>query len=240
MEDAGGQGGAGPPPGEHVHDVLHGARPAGSDDRDGEQAVQAGIQLAGVAGPGAVVVHGGEQDLPGAALLPLPGPVEEFPLRKARAAVGGAQPSAVHLFGVNRQHHELAAVLAGNLPDQLRTGEGGAVHRDFVGPGVQQPCGVVQRADSAPHREGNVNPQGDLLHQGGEGAPAFPGGADVQVHQFVGPVAGIADAHFHGVAHLAQALEVDPFHHLAVLDIQAGYYAFCDHKAMSLSVIRPS
>ena len=49
--------------------------------------------------------------------------------------------------------------------------------------------------------------------------PPFQGGADVQIHQFVGPFQGIAAAEFDGVAHFLQAHEVNAFHHAAVLDV---------------------
>ena len=148
-------------------------------------------------------------------------------------------PEAVRArFRVDRHHDELPAVLGGDLADELRPGDGGAVQGDLVGPGVQQARRVVQAPDAAAHGEGDVDGLADPGDQFREGLPAFQRGADVQVHELVGPFQGIAAAEFHGVAHVLQAQEVDAFHHAPVLDVQTGDYPFCKHVAKSLSVIR--
>ena len=81
---------------------------------------------------------------------------------------------------------------------------------------------------------------GDALHERGEGAPSLLGGADVEVDQLVGAVAGVLHAHSDGVPDLAEPLEIDTLDDLPVLYIEAGDDAFCDHEAMSCRVIRCS
>ena len=52
-------------------------------------------------------------------------------------------------------------------------------------------------------------------------------GADVEIDQFVCPFVGIVASQVNGVAHVAQALEVDALDGAAPLDVQTGDDAFC-------------
>ena len=115
--------------------------------------------------------------------------------------------------------------------------DGGAVYRNLVGSGVEQARGVLDGTDPAAYGEGDVDPKGDALHQGGERAAPFLGGADVQVDQFVGAVTGVLYAHSDGVPDFAEPLEIDALDDLAVLYIEAGDDALCDHDLISSKVM---
>ena len=67
--------------------------------------------------------------------------------------------------------------------------------------------------------------------------PAFAAGADVEVDQLVGAVAGVLHAHFDGVPDFAEPLEVDALDDLPVLYIEAGDDALCDHVLISSKVM---
>ena len=116
----------------------------------------------------------------------------------------------------------------------------GAVYRDLVGSRVEQPACVRDRRDAAAHGERNVDARRDARHQPGEGAAPLLRGADVEIHQLVGPFGRVFRTEFHRVADVFQLCEVDPFDRLPLADVETGNYAFCKHRFSSSSVIRPS
>ena len=67
----------------------------------------------------------------------------------------------------------------------------------------------------------------------------FERGGDVEETQFVSPLLTIGFAQFYGVARTSQIHEVRALDGLAVLDIQTGYYAFCQSHS-SFRLIFPS
>ena len=154
--------------------------------------------------------------------------------------MGRHDPAAPDRPGVDRRHDELRTVFGRDGVDQCGVGHGGTVERDLVGPGVEEPPGVIDRRDAAPDGEGDVDACGDARNQLGEGPAALLRGADVEVDQFVGPLGGVFRAEFHGVADLFEPHEVDPLDGLAVADVEAGDYAFRKHRSSSLRVMRPS
>ena len=186
------------------------------------------------------MVHRGKEYFTRTAVGGLAGPGEEFAVGRAFAAVGRHDPAVPDRPGVDRRHDELRAVFGGDGVDQCGVGHGGAVEGDLVGPGVEQPPGVVDRRDAAPDGERDVDARGDARDQFGEGPAALLRGADVEVDQFVGPFGGVFRAEFHGVADLFQLHEVDSFDGLAFADVEAGDYAFRKHRSSSLRVMRPS
>lgn len=107
-------------------------------------------------------------------------------------------------------------------------------------PGVEQPACVRDRRDAASHGERNVDARRDARYQPGEGAAPLLRGADVEIHQLVGPFGCVFRAEFHRVADVFQLREVDPFDRLPLADVETGNYAFCKHRFSSSSVIRPS
>ena len=239
MEDAGRQRRVGPAERQHVGDMPHRACPARSDDRNG-QLGQPCERFAGVAVAGAVVVHRREENLARAAPPYFVRPCEEFALGEPLAAVGRDEPYAVDLFGVDGRDDELRTVFRRNGVDQPRIAHSGAVYRDLVGSRVEQPACVRDRRDAAAHGERNVDARRDARYQPGEGAAPLLRGADVEIHQLVGPFGGVFRAEFHRVADVFQLREVDPFDRLPLADVETGNYAFCKHRFSSSSVIRPS
>ena len=139
-------------------DVRHAAGAARGDDGDAQAVGECRVNVAGIAVPGAVMVHGREQDFAGAAFLGLLRPGEELLVGGATSTVRSRVPEAVRArFRVDRHDDELPAVLGRNLADEFRSGDGGAVQGDLVGPGVQQARRVVQAPDAATHGKGDVD-----------------------------------------------------------------------------------
>ena len=79
-----------------------------------------------------------------------------------------------------------------NLPatcgDQLGRLDGGRVDADLLGPGLDQPRGVFQRADAAADGERHEDLLGHAAHHVEHDVPALVAGADVEEDQLVGPV----------------------------------------------------
>ena len=129
---------------------------------------------------------------------------------------------AVLLAAVDADDHALRAELGGELAEQLGIFERGGVERNLVGAAVQQPAGVVERADAAGHAEGNVDHAGDARHPvGGHGAAVAAGG-DVVEHEFIGAFVAVALGEFDDVAHDHVIAELDALDDLAVAHVEAG------------------
>ena len=122
--------------------------------------------------------------------------------RAAPCAVGGC-------LSIDSNDDELAAETLGQLAEESRAGEGGAVDADFVGSGSKQAFGVVHRADATAHGEGDVDGSGDAFDELGEGMSPFVGGADVEIDKLVGTFSGIPAAELDGIADVAQTDEVN-------------------------------
>ena len=97
---------------------------------------------------------------------------------------------------------------------------------DLVGPGPEQPTGVVDRTDPSAYGERDVDIPCDAGHQFCESLASLECGADVEVDQFVGSLFGIAAPEGDRIAHFAQFEEIDAFDGFTVFDIEAGDDAF--------------
>ena len=142
----------------------------------------------------------------------------------------GGEPLSVDELGIDGDDHKLRTILRGYLIDELGAAYGRAVDTDLVGTGIEQSAGIIYGTDAATHSEGNVNLGSDTAHEVGEGIASLLCGADVEVDELVGPLTGILAAQGYGVAHIAQALEVDALDGAPLFDVEAGDYAFCNHK----------
>ena len=103
------------------------------------------------------------------------------------------------------------------------------VDRDLVRPGIQKPGRILKRRYSPTHSERNINPFRNPGNQTSESLPAFRRRADVQIDEFVSPLLRVESSHLHRIAHLTQALEIDPFHYLSVLHVQTRYNSLRQH-----------
>lgn len=125
MEYARGEGGVGPALRQDFLDVSDASRPTGGDHGDGEFIRETGICLYGIAVPGSVVIHGGEEDLTGTEVLDFFGPGIQLLVGRRLAAVGHYLPVSIAVQGcsfdrlsghrsdrprVNRHDNKLGAV----------------------------------------------------------------------------------------------------------------------------------
>ena len=68
--------------------------------------------------------------------------------------MGSNHPPAVGLTGVNSHYNKLASTTGSYGRDKIGIGNCRAVDRDFVGAGVEQPGGIVDRSYAAPTVKG--------------------------------------------------------------------------------------
>src|SRR5206468_4301443 len=126
------------------------------------------------------------------------------------------------------------AELAGHGGHDFRRADGGGVDADLFRSGLDQPRGVVQRADAAADGEGHEDLFRDAPHHVEQDLPALVAGADVEEDQLVGAVGLVAARHLDGVAGVAQLEEIDTLDHTAAVHVQAGDDALGEHAAVNL------
>src|SRR5262249_14502546 len=131
-------------------------------------------------------------------------------------------PVALHPPWVNVDDGGAVAEFAGHLGNQLRRADRGGVDADLFGTGLDQPRGILQRADAAADGEGHEDLFGNAPHHVEHNLPALVAGADVEEDQLIGAVGLVAAGDLDGVAGVAELEEVDALDHAATVHIQAG------------------
>ncbi len=95
-----------------------------------------------------------------------------------------------------------------NLPATARIEvgvlDGGRVDADLLGPGLDEPGGVVQGADAAADGERHEDLLGHPADHVFEDRPAFVAGGDVKENQFVGPLFLVTARDLDRIAGVAQ------------------------------------
>ena len=132
---------------------------------------------------------------------------------------------------MSRCHHALRAEHLGQLADQLGTRQRGGVDRDLVGAGVEHGLGVVRRADPAADHERDEHVVGGPPRQLDDRLAPLVRGGDVEEHQLVGALGVVASGQLHRVAGVAQADEVGPLDHPALVHVETGDDALQGHAA---------
>src|SRR5690606_10252998 len=110
----------------------------------------------------------------------------------------------------------------GDLAEQLRVLHRRGVDAHLVGPGAQQPPGVVDRTDAAADGQRDEHLLGRAAHDVVDRVALLAGGGDVEEHELVGTLGVVRAGQLHRVAGVAQLDEADALHHPAGVDVQAG------------------
>src|SRR5664280_1732953 len=247
VEDRGGQHrvcGAVAGPGHQVVQLPHPTRGhqrhrAAPGDGTGE------LQVEPVPGP--VTIHRRHQQLAGSEGCAPLGPRQGVESGGGAPAVGEdlpfrRRPRRQHpATGVDGDDHALAAELVGQLGDEVRPVDRRRVDAHLVGPGAQEPSGIVDGADTAPDGERDEHLLGRAGHHLDHGAPVVRRGGDVEEHQLVRTLTVVAGGELHRVAGVEQVGEPDALDHPAVVHVEAGDHPNRAHAATpSATVIRPS
>ena len=116
--------------------------------------------------------------------------------------------------------HWLPNRRAGSL-DRTRVAHRRRVDRNLVGSGVQERPDVVERPDSAPHRQRHEADLRRTPHHVHQDLAFLVAGRDVQEDEFVGALGVVPPGDLNRVARVAQVQEVRPLHHAALVHVQA-------------------
>ena len=159
------------------------------------------------------------------------GPGDRVPVGRLAPAVDVRAPAAVRLAPrVDRAHHALRAEALGGLADQARPRQRGGVERDLVGSREQQLAHAADAADAAADGQRDVDLLGRALDGPAEHAGILAGGRDVEPHDLVGALLGVAQCGLDGLAAVAQVDEVDALDDAAARDVEARDDALTQHR----------
>ena len=132
---------------------------------------------------------------------------------------------------VDSDDHRLRPEPLGQLADQLRPAERGAVHRDLVRPGRYEPRAVLDGADAAADGERDRDPVGDPAYELDQRLALLDRRRDVEEDELVGAEVGVALAQLHGIADVAQALEANALDDAPAGDVEARDQARERHRS---------
>ena len=119
--------------------------------------------------------------------------------------------------------------------DQSGIGERRGIHRDFVGAGIEDSCGILQRSNAAAHGERNKQLPGGPADDVEQSGAVLVGGGNIQQHNLVRSAAGVAQRQLGGIARISQAGKLHALHHASAVDVEAGDNAFGQHLPVKLS-----
>ena len=123
--------------------MLHFACTATGNDGDAQVVRQFGERLVGISGLYAVMIHAGEKDFAGTALLCFLGPFEETAFCWNAPAVQVALPFSVFKFGIDGDNTYLRAEADGNVFNELWILYRSRIHADLVGTCMKHALNVI-------------------------------------------------------------------------------------------------
>src|SRR5690554_5415690 len=148
---------------EYFCKVLHGAGSAGSNDGYVDRFAHFVGDVEGKSILGAIVVHGGEQNLTGSSLFTLQSPVDSLSWSGGATTMDVDHPlAALFQLGVDGQHNTLTAKLPSYFGNELGVVYSGTVDAYLVGSRLDDGSGIFECADTASNREGDVDGFGYL------------------------------------------------------------------------------
>ena len=185
---------------------------------------------------GAVAIHTGKQDFPGAKFRHFDRPLHRINAGRFTPAVGENLPArrfTVHtdLFRVYRHHYALGTKTIRSRFHKLRVVDSRRVDADFISTGIEHGAYVIHGANTAANRERDKHFAGDFLHRMHRGIAPFVSGGDIEKSDFIGAIVVIALGDLHRITSIADTDKIDALNHTAIIDIEAGNNAFCEcHK----------
>ena len=218
-----------------VHNVIPAANTAAADDRHIDRLGHSLDQFQVHAALQALVVHAHQQDLPCPKRHAAFGPFHYIITRMGAAVViisfPLAGPGAVAL-GLDGKHHALAAKGVGNLGDQLRAFDGRRVDGNLIRPHGKNVAHILDAAQTAAHADRDIHIIHGFAHNIRKVVTVIQAGHNINVQQLVNALLIIFPCKQVGIPQLAQALQLDAFDKVGILDIQPCNQAdfFLSHK----------
>ena len=216
---------------QRLSDVIQATRTTGGDYRDGDRIGHGPGQGEVITSLGAITIHGGEQDLSSPEASHPLGPLHNIEARVLAASLHIHIPAAgIATTGINGHDDALAAELIGPLSHQLRPPHRRGVETHLVGTGPQQLGNPFNGADATANRERNRDRFSCATHHVDQGAAPLMAGCDVEENEFIRPCPAVTASQLHWIAGIAQANEIDTFHHPSPGDIQARNQTQSNHR----------
>lgn len=114
--------------------------------------------------------------------------------------------------------------------DQRRVSDRRGIDGDLVRTRREHGAEVLRRTDAAAHRERYeyllARAADDIVRRGA----VFATGGDIQKDDLVRTDPIVRFRRFHGIARVDEIDEIDALHHAPLVDIEAGYDAFTQHR----------
>ena len=211
---------------ESIVEVLHVAR--SSTCYNGYwQRRQLRKRPVGIAGFHSVVIHAGEKYFASSSVGHLSSPIEQTAFGALSSTLYIAIPFAISLLAfVNSTYAHLRTELRRYFVYKLRVAYCSRVDAHLVGSCIQQTLNIRKGVDATANSKRDVYYFGYSFHHLGECIASFSTCCDVEKHQFVSSLFAISSCKLHGVACVAQILEVDTLNGLSVFHIKAWYDSF--------------
>ena len=206
-----------------------------SNDGYGERITHCACQLQIKTRFGPVAIHAGQQDFTRAVIGHLACPLQGIQSRILAAAMAINIPALAargNLFrrcaalGIYRNHYALRTIPVCRIANHLRIGNGCRIETGLVGPRIQEPSHIFQRAHASTHRQRNENLAGHRFNDVQDQITTVAGGGNVQKRQLVSTLLVISGSHLDGIARIAQANEINALDHTATGYVQTGNDAF--------------
>jgi hypothetical protein len=217
---------------QYFNQVIEGSGSAGSYDWHGNGFGNGSGQLTVITVFGAVGIHTGQQNFPGAEFDAFFCPFNGVKVDWFAAAMGVDLPfvfSPGNALGVNGKHDALAAETFSAGTDQFRVVYCGRVYRSFIGAVVKHQAHIFDSADSAAYSKryeylgsGSAD---DIYHC----SAIVAGSGNIQENYFIGTLFIVFYCGLNGVAGINEIYEIDPFNYPAVSNVKTRNYSFCQH-----------
>jgi hypothetical protein len=212
-----------------LDEVARRARTTGRDYGDGNRIGNKLRQLAIKTRSGAVAVHGGKQDLSGAAGGCFLRPLQRIAAGRSAASGNEDLKIMASSAGIDCDYNRLRTETSRDLPDQSRFFYGGRIDGDLVGSRVEHGFRVSEIADSPTDGEGDEQvprrPGNDVEH----GVALTARGSDIEKDNFVRTIASVGGGAFGRVSGIAEINELHAFHDATAIHIETGDDAFSEH-----------
>jgi hypothetical protein len=130
---------------------------------------------------------------------------------------------------IDCHHQRLPPKVLGNLAQNLGRFNRRSIHGHLIGPGGEQALRILEGPHASAHGQRYEKPACHPVHGIHQGGAALAGSRDIQHDQLIRPFAVICLRQFAGISGIAKIHKLDAFDHSAVLAIEAGDDALCEH-----------
>jgi hypothetical protein len=136
----------------------------------------------------------------------------------------------------------LGTITLGDPRNQCRISHSRRIDADLVGTSIEYIASLVQRANSATHREGNKDSSRCLADRFQQRCPVLMGCRNVEQNDLIGPGFAVSRREFRRIAGIFQIDELDTLDYTSTLNVETGDHALGQcHRLQKFSrIFRPT